>query len=67
MNFDPREILKASKGVYRALLACKWRHSHKTATRDCFTVDRGVVKGGVAVFLHSENLEYSETKHGSLN
>lgn len=67
MNSDPREILKKSKGFCRALLAFKWIRSHKTATRGCFTVDRGVVKGGVAVFLHSENLKYSETKHGSSN
>jgi len=39
----------------------------QNATGGCFTVDRGVMKGGVAVFLHSVNLEYSETKHGSLN
>jgi hypothetical protein len=37
----------------------------KTATKGCFTADR---RGeGIKVFSHSENLEYSETKHGSLN
>jgi hypothetical protein len=35
------------------------------ATKGSFTADRR--REAITVFSHSENLEYSETKHGSLN